>query len=176
MTSPLILPYRGIVPKIAADAFIAQNAVITGDVEIGADSGIWYNCVIRGDVNHVRIGARTNVQDGTVIHVTRKVWPTLIGSEVTIGHGVVLHGCTLQDRCFIGMGAIVMDGAVVETDGMVAAGALVPPGKVVKSGELWGGSPAKFLRPLTEKDLAFFPVSAQNYVELAREYREQAAS
>lgn len=172
----IILSYKGTVPTIAADAFIAQTAVVTGDVVVGAQSSVWYGCVLRGDVNTIRIGDHTNIQDGTVVHVTRETHPTVIGSGVTIGHGCTLHGCTLQDNCFVGMGATVMDGAVVESGAMVAAGALVTPGKVVKSGELWGGSPAKLLRPLTEKELAFFPVSARNYAELGWDYLVQSKS
>jgi carbonic anhydrase/acetyltransferase-like protein (isoleucine patch superfamily) len=166
----IILPYKGILPKIADGVFIAQNAVVTGDVEIGAGSGIWYGCVLRGDVHQIRIGERTNIQDNTVIHVTRNKFGTYIGSGVTVGHGAILHACTLGDNSFVGMGATVMDGAVVEEGAMVAAGALVTPGKVVKAGQLWGGSPAKFLRPLSEAELAFFPVSAENYAVLAAEY------
>jgi len=167
----LILPYKGILPRIHDSVFVAQTAVITGDVEIGPDSSVWFGCVMRGDVHHIRVGARTNIQDGTIVHVARDKFPCLIGSDITIGHGAILHACTLEDGCFIGMGAIVMDGARVESGAMVAAGALVPPGKVVKKGELWGGSPAKLMRPLTEAELAFFPVSVKNYVELSKDYK-----
>jgi carbonic anhydrase/acetyltransferase-like protein (isoleucine patch superfamily) len=167
----LILPYRGLAPKIAEEAFIAPNAVITGDVEIGADTGIWFGCVIRGDVNHIRIGARTNIQDGTIIHCSRDKFPCLIGDDITVGHGAILHACVLEDGCFVGMGATVMDGARVESGAMVAAGALVTPGKLVKKGELWAGNPAKPMRALTEAELAFFPVSAEHYVNLARDYK-----
>ncbi|HIJ39027.1 MAG TPA: gamma carbonic anhydrase family protein [Rhodospirillaceae bacterium] len=166
----LIFPYKSILPKISETAFVAANAVICGDVVIGAGSGVWFNCVVRGDVHHIRIGERTNIQDGTIVHVTRDRFACLIGSNVTVGHAAILHGCTLEDDCFVGMGATVMDGAVVESGGMVAAGALVTPGKVVKKGTLWAGSPAKYLRPLTEQELAFFPVSAAGYAELAAEY------
>ena len=167
----LILPYRGILPKIDENAFIAQTAVIAGDVEIGPDTGIWYGCVIRGDVNQIRIGARTNIQDGTIIHCARDKFPCLIGNDITVGHGAILHACTLEDGCFVGMAATVMDGARVESGAMVAAGALVTPGKVVRKGELWAGSPAKKLRDLTEAELAYFPVSAEHYVNLARDYK-----
>jgi len=167
----LILPYRGILPKIDENAFIAETAVIAGDVEIGADTGIWYGCVIRGDVNQVRIGARTNIQDGTIIHCARDKFPCLIGSDITVGHGAILHACSLEDGCFVGMRATVMDGARIESGAMVAAGALVTPGKRVPKGELWAGSPAKKLRDLTEAELAFFPVSAEHYVNLARDYK-----
>lgn len=178
----IILAYQGefaaqpVSPRIDATAYIAPGAAITGDVEVGADAGIWFSCAIRGDVNHVRIGARTNVQDGTIIHVTRHTGPTLIGADVTIGHAAMLHACTLEDACFIGMRATVMDGAVVESGGWVAAGALVTPGKRVPKGQLWAGSPAKFFRNLTEEEQSFIPVSAENYVRLAREYRALAAT
>ncbi len=169
--SGIILPYKNIVPRIDDSAFIAQNAVITGDVEIGPDSSVWFGCVMRGDVNEIRVGARTNIQDGTIVHCTRNKFGTYIGSDITIGHAAVLHACVLEDGCFVGMGAIVMDGARVESGAMVAAGALVPPGKVVKKGELWAGNPAKMMRPLSEEELAFFPVSARHYVELGKSYR-----
>lgn len=173
---PYILHYRGdyhpagISPTISGKAFIAPGAAVIGDVEIGADTGVWFGCVIRGDVNIIRIGERTNIQDGTVIHVTRDTAPTHIGSNVTIGHSVLLHGCTLEDSCFIGMRATLMDGAVVESGAMVAAGALVTPGKRVPSGQLWAGSPAKYFRDLTSEEKAFFAISAENYVRHAREY------
>ena len=168
---PKILPYRGVLPTIHPDAFVAAGAVVIGDVVIGRDSGIWFNCVIRGDVHEIRIGERTNIQDGTIVHVTGGRFGTYIGSDITIGHGAVLHACTLEDGCFIGMGATILDGAVVESGAMVAAGAVLTPGKRVPNGQLWAGNPAKPLRPLTEQDLAFFPVSAANYVALARDYR-----
>jgi len=166
----IILPYKGKRPQIAEDAFIAQNAVLTGDIVVGKGSSIWFGCTLRGDVHEIRIGERTNIQDNSVVHVTSGKFGTYIGNDITVGHGAILHACTLQDGCFIGMGAIVLDGAIVESNAMVAAGALVPPGKVVKSGELWAGNPAKFLRQLTEKDTAFFPVSADNYARLAADY------
>lgn len=176
MTQPLILPYRGeynpsgISPSISPKAFIAPGAAVIGDVHIGEDTGVWFGCVIRGDVNIVRIGSRTNIQDGTVIHVTRKTGPTIIGSNVTIGHSALLHACTLEDACFVGMRATIMDGAVVESGGWVAAGALVTPGKKVPKGQIWAGSPAKYLRDLTIEEQAFIGVSAQNYVDLMIEY------
>jgi carbonic anhydrase/acetyltransferase-like protein (isoleucine patch superfamily) len=167
---PLILPYNGIYPKIAADAFIAPNAVIIGDVEIGSKSGIWFNCLIRGDVAKIRIGEQTNIQDGTVIHVTRGGGDTIIGSRITIGHKALLHACTLQDDCFIGMGAIIMDIVVVESGAMVAAGALVASGKTIKKGEIWAGNPAKFFRNLKEEEAAHILRSEANYTKHAEEY------
>ncbi len=168
---PYIAPYRNILPTIADDAFIAPGAVVIGDVHIGAETNVWYGCVIRGDVNHIRIGARTNIQDGTVIHVTRKTGPTIIGSGVTIGHSVLLHACTLEDDCFIGMRSTIMDNVVVEKGAWVAAGAVVTPGKIVKAGQVWAGVPAKYFRDMTPEEKAFIPVSASNYKELAAEYR-----
>lgn len=176
MTAPLILPYKGeyapdgVSPVISPKAFIAPGAAVIGDVHIGEDSGVWFGCVIRGDVNIIRIGNRTNIQDGTVIHVTRKTGPTHIGSNVTIGHSVLLHACTIEDNAFIGMHATLMDGVVVEEGGWVAAGALVPPGKRIPKGQIWAGNPAKFLREMKLEETAFIPVSAENYVKHAREY------
>jgi len=172
----LIFPYQGeyaphgIAPRISEKAFIAPGAAVIGDVEIGEDSGVWFGCVVRGDVNYVRIGKRTNIQDGTVIHVTRKTGPTIIGSNITIGHAALLHACTLEDGCFIGMRATLMDGVVVESGAQIAAGALVTPNKRVPKGQLWAGSPAKYFRDLTEEEQRFIPISAENYVKHAREY------
>jgi carbonic anhydrase/acetyltransferase-like protein (isoleucine patch superfamily) len=172
----LIKPFEGVAPKIAPDAFIAETAVVIGAVEIGAGSSIWYGCVLRGDSNSITIGARTNIQDGTIIHVNHERegaagTKTRIGSDVTVGHMALLHACTLEDGSFVGMKACVMDGVVVESGAMVAAGALVTPGKRVKRGELWAGSPAKPMRPLTEKEIAYFAYSARHYAELAASYR-----
>lgn len=171
--APIILPNKGRLPDIAADAFIAPGAVVVGDVAIGAQSSVWFNCTVRGDVHEIRIGARTNIQDGTVVHVTGGRFGTYIGSGITIGHGAILHACTLEDDCFIGMGATVMDGVVVESGAMVAAGAVVTPGKRVRKGELWGGSPAKPMRELRPEEAAFFAKSAANYVALATQYRAE---
>ena len=171
----LILPYRNQSPIIAPDVFIAQNATVIGDVEIGSRANLWFGVIVRGDVNRIRIGARTNVQDGTMIHCTGMGadWPTLIGDDVTIGHMCVLHGCTLEDKCMVGIKAVVLDGAVVESGSMVAAGALVTPGKRVKKGELWGGSPARKLRDLGPEDLAMIERLPERYAGLAAEYRER---
>lgn len=170
---PIIQPYKGMYPKIAEDAFIAENAVIIGDVEIGSECGIWYNVVIRGDVNTIRIGNRTNVQDGSVIHVTRKIGPTVIGSGVTIGHHAMLHACTVEDDAFIGMSATLLDFSKVESGGMLAAGAMLAPKKTVPSGEIWAGNPAKKLRDMSDEEKAFIPISAENYVLHTHEYRER---
>ncbi len=168
----LILPYRCVMPTIADDVFVAPTASIIGDVEIGPESSIWFGVTIRGDMNVIRIGRRSNVQDGTVIHIESTTHSTFIGDDVNIGHGAIVHACTLEDGCFIGMGAIVMDGAVVESKAMVAAQALVTPGKRVKSGELWAGVPAKFMRPLDNDDLDDMARVTLLYVQLAKEYLE----
>jgi len=171
--SGLILPYRKTLPNIADNAFVAPNAVVIGDVEIGPETGIWFNCVVRGDVNDIRIGARTNIQDGTVIHVSGGVQGTYIGDDVTIGHMALIHACTLEDNSFIGMKATVMDLAIVESGAMVAAGSIVTPGKRVKSGQLWAGTPARYVRDLKESDLEMMKYTAPHYVKLAREYIEE---
>ncbi|MDA0781582.1 MAG: gamma carbonic anhydrase family protein [Rickettsiales bacterium] len=162
--------YKGIKPTIAAGAFVAPSADIIGDVEIGTKSGIWFGCVLRGDVAHVRVGERTNIQDGTVIHVTRNGHPTIIGSGVTIGHQALLHACKLEDSCFVGMGATIMDDAIIESGGMVAAGSLITPSKVVKKGQIWAGNPGKFFRDLTEDEAKFIKISEDNYVKHVEEY------
>ena len=167
---PIITSYKKILPKIHEDAFIAENAAIIGDVEIGADSGIWYGCTLRGDVNDIKIGQRTNIQDGTVIHVSSSTQGTYVGDDVTVGHMALLHACTIGDLAFIGMKACVMDDAIVEPRAMVAAGALVTSGKVVPSGQLWAGSPARYMRDLTDKELKFLQFSADRYVTLSKEY------
>lgn len=173
---PYILPYtgpnhlKGISPTISPKAFIAPGSAIIGDVEIGEDTGIWFGCVVRGDVHTVRIGSRTNIQDGTIIHVTRKTAPTFIGNGVTVAHCALIHGATLEDGCFVGMRATVMDGAIIESGAWVAAGALVTPGKRVPKGQIWAGNPAKYFRDLKEEEVAYIPKSAALYVEHAREY------
>lgn len=171
--SGLILPWKGVLPTIDPTAFIAQNATIIGDTVIGPDTNIWFGVVIRGDVHEIRIGARTNIQDGTIVHVAEGKFGTYIGDDITIGHAAIIHACTLETGCFVGMGACVLDGAVVESGAMVAAGALVTPGKRVPAGELWAGNPAKKLRDITPADLVGFQASADKYVGLGRAYRAQ---
>jgi carbonic anhydrase/acetyltransferase-like protein (isoleucine patch superfamily) len=171
----LIRPFKGVTPKIDPSAFIAENAVIIGDVEIGPDSSIWYGVVIRGDVNKIRIGANTNIQDGTVIHVDAQGehWegiPTLIGDNVTVGHKALLHACTIESNAFVGMGSIVLDGAVVEEGAMLAAGAVLTPKKRIPKGQLWAGAPAKYFRDLTTEQTDYFTVSADHYAWLAKQY------
>ena len=167
----MLLPYKDVLPTIGQNAFIADNAAVVGDIHIGDECGIWFNVSMRGDVHEIRIGNRTNIQDNAVVHVTQNVSGTYIGNEVTVGHGAIVHACTIGDQCLIGMGAIVLDEAKMETRSMLAAGALLTPGKVVPSGQLWGGSPARYMRDLTEEELAFLPVSADNYARLAAEYK-----
>lgn len=171
------MPYKGVLPQIAVDAFIAPTAVVIGAVEIGAEASIWFGCVLRGDSNTIKIGPRTNIQDGTVIHVNHERegaagTKTTIGADVTVGHMALLHACTVEDGAFIGMKACLMDGVHVESGGMVAAGALVTPGKRIGKGELWAGSPAKLMRPLTDKEMAYFAYSAKHYCEVAANYRQ----
>jgi carbonic anhydrase/acetyltransferase-like protein (isoleucine patch superfamily) len=153
-----------------ATVFVAPSADVIGDVEIGNDSSIWFNTVIRSDVHFIRIGERTNIQDLSMLHVTRKTHPLIIGNEVTVGHHVTLHGCTIANRVLIGMGAVVLDGAVISDDAMVGAGALVTEGMTVPPFTLALGVPAKIKRSLTEEEIAFLKKSAQNYVELAQIY------
>ena len=171
----LILPYEETVPTISDDAFIAPNATIIGDVVIGDDSGVWFNCLLRGDVNEIRVGERTNIQDGTIVHVSGEGQGTYIGNDITIGHMALIHACTLEDGCFIGMNATVMDGAVIESGAIVAAGALVSPGKTIPAGQLWGGTPARYLRDLTQSDLEMIAYTAPHYVKLAHRYRKGLA-
>lgn len=167
-----IRPFQQHTPALGERAFVDRSAVVIGDVEIGADSSVWPLTVIRGDMHRIRIGARTSVQDGCVLHITHAGpfnldgFPLLIGDDVTIAHKVMLHGCTVGSRVLIGMGSIVMDGAVIEDDVIVGAGSLVPPGKRLDSGFLYVGSPVRPVRALTDKEKAFFTYSAGNYVKL----------
>ncbi len=178
--APVLLPFNNHVPRVASDAFVAKTAVLIGDVEIGAAAGIWFGCVLRGDGNLISIGARSNVQDGTVIHVNEEPeggrggagYACRVGDDVTVGHMALLHGCTLEPGSFVGMKACIMDGCVVEGEGMVAAGALLTPGKRVRRGELWAGSPAKLMRRLTPEELALLPWTVEHYVKRAQAYRK----
>ena len=166
-----ILPYNGIYPSISDKAFIAPSSSIIGDVTIGEYSSIWFNSVLRGDVASIIIGKNTNIQDGSVVHVTRGGFPTIIGDNVTVGHMALLHACTLQSNSFVGMGAIIMDCVVVEENAYVAAGSLVTNNKIVKSGEIWAGRPAKFFRKATQQEIDHIKISANNYAKHAREYK-----
>jgi len=169
----IILPYNNISPTIDPSAYIAEGVAITGDVHIGAESNIWFGAIIRGDVSDIGIGARTNIQDGSVIHVTRGMKGTHIGDDVTVGHMACLHACQIGDRAFIGMKACVLDGAVIEEEAMVAAGALVTPNKRVPKHQLWAGSPARYMRDMTDEEIRFLQISANNYVKLGQEYKQQ---
>ncbi|PSJ42574.1 gamma carbonic anhydrase family protein [Zobellella taiwanensis] len=172
--------YNGISPRLGKGVFVEESAVLYGDIELGDDASIWPLVAARGDVNYIRIGARTNIQDGTVLHVTRKSaarpdgLPLLIGEDVTIGHKAMLHACTIGNRVLVGMGCIILDGAEVGDDVIIGAGSLVPPGKKLEPGYLYVGSPVRQARPLTEAEKAFLPESADNYVRLKNEYLEQA--
>jgi carbonic anhydrase/acetyltransferase-like protein (isoleucine patch superfamily) len=166
-----ILPYKDKSPNIDTSVYVSEGVVVTGDVHIGTESIILFGVVMRGDVSDIRIGARTNVQDGSVIHVTRGMKGTHIGDDVTIGHMACLHACQLGNRSFVGMKACVMDGAVLEEESMVAAGSLVTPNKIVKKHQLWGGSPARYMRDMTEDEIRFLQISADNYVRLGKEYK-----
>ncbi len=168
---PMLHNYQGKAPKLDKSVFCVNSAEIIGDVEIGAHSSIWFQVVIRGDVNFIRIGEKTNIQDGTVIHVTQETHPTVLGDDVTIGHNVTLHGCKIGNRCLIGMGAVVLDGAEIDDDAMVAAGALVTPGTRVPSGTLYAGSPAKYKRHLSDDEIVSLKQSAQNYVDYAANFQ-----
>jgi carbonic anhydrase/acetyltransferase-like protein (isoleucine patch superfamily) len=168
----MLFPYRGRAPQVDPSAYIQSTARVVGEVVIGAQSSLWFNVVVRGDVNVVRIGARTNVQDNSVIHVTRDRYPTRIGDDVTIGHRAVVHGCTVGNRCLIGIGAIVMDGAEIEDDCLIAAGSLVTPRTHIPAGHLALGHPAKPVRALRDDELEYLERSAANYVEYAVNYRD----
>ncbi|MBF0424235.1 MAG: gamma carbonic anhydrase family protein [Magnetococcales bacterium] len=172
-----VYPYRGTFPEIHPTAFVHPDAVVIGDVHIGPDSSVWPGVVIRGDVNFIRIGARTSIQDGSVVHVSRpseaspQGYPTLIGNDIVVGHKVVLHGCRLEDSCLIGIGAIVLDNASVGRDSIVGAGSLLTPGKDVPEGTMWMGSPARQLRTTSEAERQSIRATAENYRRLATQYR-----
>ena len=173
-----IRPYRGQLPRLGENVYIDPAAVVIGDVELGDDASLWPFVVARGDVNRIRIGARTNIQDGAVLHVTHDGpyspggFPLLVGADVTVGHGAILHACTIEDACLIGMHATVLDGARVSKHAMVGAGALVSPGKIVGAGELWLGNPARCVRKLSESQIEQLYYSAKHYVRLKNEYLE----
>lgn len=166
----IVRAYDGKTPKLGERVFVAENAAIIGDVEIGNDCSIWYATTIRGDVNLIEIGSRTNVQDNCTIHVTHQKWPTVIAEEVTIGHGAIVHGCIVKRGALIGMGSRVLDGAVVGESALVGAGALVPEGMVVPPRTLVVGVPARVKRPLTEEELERLDQSWRNYVEYKERY------
>lgn len=166
----MIKPFNNITPTIDPTVYIADDAVIIGDVEIGEDANIWFGSVIRGDVSYIRIGARTNIQDMTMIHVSSDFGPTIIGEEVTVGHRVTLHGCHVERQCLIGMGATVMDHARIGEQTVIGAGSLVSPGTIIPPRVLALGSPARVKRDLTKDELAYLDKSWRNYVELKQLY------
>ncbi len=166
----MIKTWKGISPTIDGSAFIEASSQIIGDVHIGAESGVWFNATVRGDVNYIRIGARTNIQDGSVLHVTAKTHPLVLGDDITVGHNVTLHGCRIEGPALIGMGAIVMDGAHLEPNVIIAAGTLVTEGTRVCSGALVMGSPGKVKRNLTEDEIGWLKKSANNYVRYRLDY------
>ena len=166
----MLRPYRGRLPVIDPSAYIDASAQVIGDVEIGPESSVWMNVVCRGDVNYIRIGRRSNVQDGTIVHVMHDTHPTMIGSEVTIGHGAIVHGCTIEDRVLIGMGAILLNGARVGSDSIVAAGSLVPEGVAIPPRSLAMGSPAKVRRQLSDEEVASILDYSANYVRYRLDY------
>lgn len=170
-----IYPFAGTMPKVADSAFIAPGARVIGDVTIGAESSIWYNVVLRGDVERIIVGARTNIQDGSVVHVTRARHGTEIGDDVLIGHLAMVHGCVIENHGFIGLGAIIMDACIVESDGMLAAGALLTPGKRIGKRELWTGRPAKFARVLSDEEVRINRAGCAGYVELAKVHKASTA-
>jgi len=169
----MLMAYKGTNPTIHDSVFIVDSAIVIGDVHIGEQSSLWFNAVVRGDVNYIRIGARTNVQDNCTLHVTNDTHPLVIGSEVTIGHNVTMHGCTIKDRCLIGMGAILLDGSVVGEDSVVGAGALVKEGMIIPPRSLVVGLPARVARTLTDQEVARIKKSAANYIKYARDYMHQ---
>jgi carbonic anhydrase/acetyltransferase-like protein (isoleucine patch superfamily) len=169
----MIRPYNGILPQLAPSAFIESSAQLIGDVHVGEDSSVWFNCVIRADVNYIRIGNRTNVQDGSVIHVTSGRFPTVLGDRVTVGHGVILHGCAVGDRSLIGIGSILLDGVTVGEKSIVAAGSLVTPGTIIPARSMVMGSPARIRRQVTDEEIEWIDTHWKNYVEYKNSYLSQ---
>ena len=167
----MIIKHKGIVPQIDASVFLAPSACVIGDVQIGEKSSLWFNVIVRGDVNFIRIGCRSNIQDGSVIHVTRETHPTVVGDDVTVGHSVTLHGCTVNDGCLIGIGAIVLDGAVIGASSLVAAGSVVAPGTQIPPRSLVMGSPGRVKRELTEDECTNIHSFAERYIRYQEDYR-----
>jgi carbonic anhydrase/acetyltransferase-like protein (isoleucine patch superfamily) len=163
-----IFPYKNLLPKLHETVFLASGVKIIGDVEIGPRSSVWYNSVIRGDIHYIKIGTDTNIQDCSMLHVTHDTYPVNIGNKVTVGHSVKLHGCTINDLCLIGIGAVLLDGSIVEENAMVAAGAVVAPGFVVPSRKLVAGVPAKIVRDLTKREIDEFEITAQKYIDYTK--------
>ncbi len=165
-----IRSFNGVQPRIHPTAFVADGAIVIGDVEIGEDASVWFGSIVRGDVNSIRIGARTNIQDGTVIHVSSKTHSTTLEDEITVGHRVTLHGCYVESGCLIGINAILLDGVRIGRNSLVAAGSLLTPGTIIPANSLVMGSPAKVRRELTADELAYLDKSWRNYVELKKHY------
>lgn len=175
-TTPNLRPYLDHWPVLGQRVYLDPAATIIGDVALGDDVSVWPGCVLRGDVNHIRVGARSNIQDGTIVHTShhspfnKAGHPTLIGQDVTIGHGTIIHACTIEDLCLVGMGACILDGATVRKYGFLGAGAVLGPGKVVGEAELWLGNPARFVRKLSDRDIESLHYSAAHYVRLKDTY------
>jgi carbonic anhydrase/acetyltransferase-like protein (isoleucine patch superfamily) len=171
-----IEPFNGIYPELAEGAWVHPRATVIGEVSLGENASVWPGAVVRGDVNSIHIGAATNIQDNSVLHVSHKTaadplgGPLVIGARVTVGHSVILHACTIEDECLIGMGSIILDRAVVKKHVLLGAGSLVPEGKVLESGHLYLGSPARKVRELTPEEIAYFNYSAEHYIKLMRAY------
>ena len=178
---PSLRPYLDRHPRLGERVYVDPAATLIGDVELADDASVWPACVLRGDVNFIRVGARSNIQDGTIVHVSHHSpfnhagFPTLIGADVTVGHGAIIHACTIEDLCLVGMGARILDGATVKKYGFVGAGAVVGPGKVVGEAELWLGNPARFVRKLTDREIESLHYSAAHYVRLKDRYLDPAA-
>ena len=168
MEGVTILPFEGAMPDVARAGYVAPGSRIIGNVTLGQDASVWYNCVLRGDVASIMVGDRTNIQDGTIVHVTSGRYATEIGADCLIGHTAIVHGCRLHDRSFVGLGAIVMDGCEIESDAMLAAGAMLTPGKRIPGGQMWAGRPARYVRDLTQEEMATHRAAVAGYVELAR--------
>ena len=163
--------FEGVAPTVAPDAWVAPTASVIGDVVLGPRSSVWWHCVLRGDTHHIRVGEGSNIQDGTIVHIATGAFPCLIGCHVLVGHACIIHGCTLEDRAFVGMGATVLDGAVIEEGGMLAAGGLLTPGKRIGRNELWAGSPARLKRVMSAEERAGWDGGAEHYIELAQRFR-----
>ncbi|MEO7673431.1 MAG: gamma carbonic anhydrase family protein [Pyrinomonadaceae bacterium] len=171
----MIKPFNTISPRIHENAYISEDVTVIGDVEIGENASVWFGSIVRGDVNFIRIGAGTNIQDGTVIHVSSKTHSTILEENITVGHRVTLHGCYVESECLIGIGSIILDGVRIGKNSLVAAGSLVTPGTRVPPGSMVMGSPAKFKRPLTEEEIAGITESARKYIQLSEIYRNMRA-
>ena len=176
VNAQFLAPHHGVAPSLAAGAWVHPRATVIGEVSLGADASVWPGAVIRGDVNRIAIGEASNIQDGSVLHVSHKTpanpagGPLVVGARVTVGHTVILHACTIEDECLIGMGSIILDRAVIRKHVLLGAGSLVPEGRVLESGYLYLGRPARQVRELTADEIAYFNYSAEHYVQLARSY------